>query len=246
MIYVQPGASFAAVFNFGTTGLTGSLGFEIVEPDGDIVAARTGVGIVENPAGSGVYMLTADAPTVSGYYSVVIDDGVGTYLTEEMAVAGAGVATITPPLGGHYTTPTAVRVALGVAEDALSDEAAYVLIEDAEDILDHLLGGWPIDPTTGRKIVQAEVEDWQWVKLMRAATKLTGLLFENPDLVKSDRWQSESGPDFSFSGPIGGQIKRSVLLPLDQSELRRLGGRARSGSPRRFDSFFSARRHNGT
>lgn len=146
----------------------------------------------------------------------------------------------------YYCTADQLRTAAGVEEAALSDEAAIVLIEDAEDIIDHLLGGWPVDPTTGRKIVEAEVEDWQWNKLVRATYKLAAACYENPDLAKSDRWNAIAGPDFSFSGPLGGDIKRNVLLPLDQSNLRRLGGRARKGTRSFYQSFLDARRHNGT
>lgn len=146
-----------------------------------------------------------------------------------------------------YITAAQLRTEIGVDVDVLSDVGAVALIQDAEDIIDHLLGGWPTDPTTGRKIVQTSVIAWQWDKLQRSVTKLAAILYANPDLISGERWTSQSGPDFAMSGPIGGVISRSVLLPLDQSNLRRLGGRALPApGVGRYDSFLTATRHDGT
>lgn len=240
MIYVNPGDNFTAVFNFGTTGLT--LGWQIVEPDDTVVAARVTTGVNENPNGSGVYMVTASAPAESGYYSVVIDDGAGAFLTEELAVAGPGLPEVMPPTGGHYTSPTALRLELSVDDDVLSDSQAYKLIESAEDAIDELIGAGVPDATTGRKIVQADVESWQWIKLMRATTKLAAALYQQPDLLKRARWDREKGPDFEVEGPRGSIVAADVMLPLNQSSLRRLSGHARPGyGSSRYDRFFSAR-----
>lgn len=119
-------------------------------------------------------------------------------------------------------------------------------IENAEDVIDDLLGRPTSDPaTTGRKVVQTDVEAWQWAKLKRATIKLAAALWANPNLVGGRRWRSESGPDFSFSGPQGSQVGGQVLALLTASGLRHLAGRATRGR-RSYESFFAATRHDGT
>lgn len=127
------------------------------------------------------------------------------------------------------------------------------MIEDAEDIVDSLLGAWPpdADASTGRKVIQTEVEPWQWNKLTRATTKVAARLYGDSGILDNAQWSSVSGPDFSLSGPLGGQAVRVIgtqaAVLLDDSLLRRLKGRARPGSPRgRYASFFNATRHDGT
>lgn len=130
----------------------------------------------------------------------------------------------------YYTTPTALRTFLDVTSTVLSDPQAETLIEDAEDAIDEMLGGWPIDESTGRKIVQADVEAWQWSKLGRATVKLAAAIYQQPELLTRARWNREKGPDFEFEGPRGSVASSSVMLPLNQSGLRRLTGRAFPGS----------------
>lgn len=147
----------------------------------------------------------------------------------------------------YYTTAADLQTALGVTSEVLSDAQATVFIEDAEDVIDELLGGYPIDETTGRKIVEANVDAHRFAKLKRATTKLAALLYQNPDLVSNRQWMREKGPDFEFEGPLSGVIAKTVLIPLNQSGLRRVLGHARTGRPgRRYDSFFDATRHDGT
>lgn len=120
-------------------------------------------------------------------------------------------------------------------------------IENAEDVIDDLLGRPTSDPaTTGRKVVQTDVEAWQWAKLKRATVKLAAALWANPNLVGGRRWKSESGPDFSFSGPQGSQVGTQVLALLNASGLRNLASRATRGRRLRHESFFAASRHGGT
>lgn len=147
----------------------------------------------------------------------------------------------------YYTTANALRTELGVDNTVLSDGDAAKLIESAEDLIDELVGNWPVDTTTGRKIVQAQIDAWQWSKLGRATLKLAAALYRDPDLARGQRYRSQSGPDFSVSGPVGGAIAHDVLTPLNQSGLRILTGRARPGTHTRLgDSFFRATRHDGT
>lgn len=125
-----------------------------------------------------------------------------------------------------YTTPDAVRGELGLSMDDLPDDAAVALIRDAEDAIDARLGFRLVDPDTGRKVVQADVEPWQWDKLSAATVKLAALIHSDPTVVDGPQWQSVTGPDFATVGPLGPSVGRRVINLLNASGLRRMGGRA--------------------
>ena len=120
---------------------------------------------------------------------------------------------------GVYTTPAAVRTAAGIEEVALSDEAAERLIDFAEDRIDSLLPGRAVDPTTGRKVVEADVEAWQWTKLGTATARLAARFYADPDLIDDRRFQTVRGPEFTLEGPIGEVLGPNVTGPLRDSAL---------------------------
>lgn len=122
----------------------------------------------------------------------------------------------------YYCTAEELRTELGVEQATLPDPAAISLIETAEDIIDEDLGIGAVDDTTGRRIIQASVEAWQFTKLKRATVKLAAFLHRNPGVLTQSRYRRVSGPDFSFSEPIGSLFGLEVELPLNQSGLRRL------------------------
>lgn len=125
-----------------------------------------------------------------------------------------------------YTDADMVRSLLGVSEASLSDERAAVLIADAEDLIDEALGARPVDPDTGRKVVEADVETWQWAKLGRATAKLAAQIYSDPTVATGQRWRRQKGPDFEVEDPIGPGTSALGGLPvqtlLNQSGLARL------------------------
>lgn len=67
-----PADTFIAVFTGLQSGL--SVGFQILKAStGSVQQARTIVGVVERPAGSGTYVVTGVAPSERGVYLIVID-----------------------------------------------------------------------------------------------------------------------------------------------------------------------------
>ena len=72
-----------------------------------------------------------------------------------------------------------------------------------------------------------KVEGWQADKLARFTVTLAARLYREPGTVDGRRWRSESGPDFSVAGPVGGVLSPALLGLLDGSGLRRLAVRAR-------------------
>ena len=128
-----------------------------------------------------------------------------------------------------YTTAALLRTELDVDSTTLPDEAAEKLIVDAEDWIDSMLGGWPVDDTTGRKIDQDDILAWQWEKLTRATTQVAAAIYNAPTLLTTSRYRKESGPDFSVEDPIGGGALAPAITLLNASGLRRLTGRAVAG-----------------
>ena len=115
-----------------------------------------------------------------------------------MRAVGVGVCARPPAVrslkGGDrvaYTTEDAVRSLLNVSSLVLSDEAAGVLIDDASDLIDEALGARPVDPDTGRKVVEADVETWQWVKLGKATAKLAAQIYRDPSVATGQRWRRQ-------------------------------------------------------
>lgn len=126
----------------------------------------------------------------------------------------------------YYTTATALRSHLGVDSTTLTDARALVLIEAAEDQIDVLLGGWPVDEDTGRKVTSSDVYDWQWSKLGRATMLLAAHLYSTPGVFTERRFRKESGPDFAVEDPLTGPVPQSVAAVLNDSGLRRATGRS--------------------
>ena len=145
-----------------------------------------------------------------------------------------------------YATATELRSQLDVDDTTLPDVQADALILEAEDFTDALLGGWPPDETTGRKIVEAQVDAWQWEKLNRAVLLLAVELYSTPTLLQRPRYRREKGPDFEFEDPLGGGVLSRYMAVLNDSGLRMLGGRATHGrcapARQRYRDFFQFER----
>lgn len=95
MIEAYPGATFEAVVEGFPTGLTGTVGVQILDNTGGVTVARTTTGIAEQPAGSGVYAKSFVAPLTVGQYTLVWDEGTispGTVATEDLTVLAAVVS----------------------------------------------------------------------------------------------------------------------------------------------------------
>lgn len=121
-----------------------------------------------------------------------------------------------------YAAAAALRTELGVNASTLPDADANRLIETAEDLIDGELAQplddngdpYPIDTTTGRRITEADVDAWRWAKLGRATVLVAAELYVSPGLAKGRQWHAESGPDFSFTGPLGSDLGRQVASLL--------------------------------
>lgn len=228
---VYPGTTTKISCTDAPTGLAGTLKWQLKQGT-TVIQARNASGVEEDPAGSGIYLVQVTWPTTTGRYRFIADTGTitpDTVLEEEIIVSYSRVD-VPASDGPAYTTPDALRAALSVDDTVLTDEAADLLIVEAEDWIDSLLGGWPVDDTTGRKIDQDDVLAWQWEKLTRAATKAAAALYTTPTLLTSRQYRREKGPDFEVEDPLGGGALTPAITLLNASGLRRLAGRATAGT----------------
>lgn len=120
MIYAAPSTSFEATLSGAPTGLVGTLGVRIMDGVGGTTVARTTSGIVETPAGSGVYVATLIAPSSTGQYQVVWDTGTlgPTTTTAEDLTVTSSVPTAIVGTGWKpdYTTLAQLKAALRITD----------------------------------------------------------------------------------------------------------------------------------
>lgn len=131
MIYATPSASIEAYAGPVASGLVGSIGVRIMDGAGGTALARTTAGIVETPAGSGIYAATLTAPATAGTYAVVWDTGGGSPVfsaPEELVVNALGAGPVAA--GPDLVTLAEVKDLLGIT-DSSSDTRLGVAIDAA-------------------------------------------------------------------------------------------------------------------
>ena len=115
MIYTQPSSTFETAFYGFGTGLVGVCGARIESTAGVVVLARTVAGIVESPAGSGIYLISLQAPALSGQYTIIFDDGAipltpSDFAVDELTVNAQGQPVVLVPGVQNYL-PSVSQVA---------------------------------------------------------------------------------------------------------------------------------------
>lgn len=105
MIFAKPSTSFESTATGFTSGLVGTIGVRVTDGVGGTTIARTTSGIVETPAGSGVYVATLTGPANVGQYQVTWDDAGSptTWAAEELTITATGTQTVTPTTGVGLT-----------------------------------------------------------------------------------------------------------------------------------------------
>lgn len=97
-ITIAPSTSYEATLESGTTGLVGTLKLGVYDGQGGVTSALATTGIIETPAGSGVYVATRTAPGTAGQYVLVWSlDGTtdpDQVITEDLVVTGEALVTI--------------------------------------------------------------------------------------------------------------------------------------------------------
>jgi hypothetical protein len=144
----SPGATYEAVLDAGETGLVGTLEVGLIDNQGNVAVPFTTAGIIEHPAGSGIYQATGlVAPLAVGQYTQVWLVGSATYGIEDIVVSGLSFGGDPVPAeagdfgpctawidGGDVAACCDAEVA---SDEALFDEVAVM----AEQLLFGLSGG---------------------------------------------------------------------------------------------------------
>lgn len=143
-ITATAGDAFEATISGLATGLVGTLGVRVEDGQGDTVTARTVGGIVESPAGSGVYTATLTAPSIAGQYVVVWDTGGSSarFAAEDLIVDSSIAASDLPEMSARMVAFTrrlvAIRAAMLVEqsyepEQSSDDASAYARLKEMYD-----------------------------------------------------------------------------------------------------------------
>lgn len=118
----------------------------------------------------------------------------------------------------------------------LPDADCQLWLAAAEELVDSALGTLPVDPDTGRKVVLAELADWQRDKLRDATVLVAARLQANPAALVGAGYTTQKGPDFEVSGAtragVAAVMSEDVVSRLRALGLRRLFGRARPNRSR--------------
>ena len=136
-ISVAAGQSFEATLTGAPTGLVGTMGVRVMDGVGGTAVARATAGIVESPAGSGIYTATITAPAAVGSYVITWDTGVvspETTATEDLTVTLAGP--LGSPWAPDYVTLAQLKSTLRITDTADDAELGYA-ISAASRAVDH-------------------------------------------------------------------------------------------------------------
>lgn len=135
MIYAAPGASFEARIDGCPSGLAGTIGVQILDNAGGVALARVTEGIVEDPAGSGSYIVTLTAPSVAGGYSVFWDTGTVTPTTTASEDLTVTSTIVTPVAVQRFAEPSDLAARLGIVMTADATDRASTLLTTATGLI---------------------------------------------------------------------------------------------------------------
>lgn len=105
MIFTEAGEQFETVIQHAPTGLTNIIGVRLLDSDGNVVIPRFTAGIIEKPAGSGLYRALMTAPLTEASYLVLWDTDPGgvanpsNSASEEVVVTVGAIVGVIPSPG---------------------------------------------------------------------------------------------------------------------------------------------------
>lgn len=136
MRYETPGAGFHARADGFDTGLAGTIGVRIIDSTGTDVSARTTVGIIESPAGSGSYLAGLTAPATSGDYTIFWDNGsVSPSTTAGEQLFVSLVAPSPTPSGDLLASTAELAARLGITLSSDEEDRAIIMLGIASDLV---------------------------------------------------------------------------------------------------------------
>lgn len=97
-ITVAPSTSYEATLETGVTGLVGTIKLGVYDGQGGVTTALSTAGIIETPAGSGIYVATRTSPGTAGQYGLVwsLDGSTDPdqVATDDLVVTGEALLTL--------------------------------------------------------------------------------------------------------------------------------------------------------
>lgn len=128
VLYSQPNAPVEVTLDGAPSGLVGTLTIAVYDtPAGTVVLAPTAAGIVEFPAGSGLYSTVIFAPSVGGTYSIVWDNA-GVRARDTLVVNASVLVPVAAPTGGQ----TDIRMLIGRVRRAVEGVGTAAVLTDDE------------------------------------------------------------------------------------------------------------------
>ncbi len=218
MTYANPSTSTEVSATGFSTGLVGTIGVRLLDGQGGTTLARRTTGIVEEPAGSGIYVATFTSPSTTGRYTVVWDSGGASpsWAAEDLTV------TYTIPDGSPstaaatYATPAQLRDYTGDDFLELPDTEALRLLRKAERDIDSLAPvDRPVLEATGLRFDPTALSGREALILQRATCAQAEYRREmGAEFFIRGQHEEVTGPEFSTKGKLG------MIGPATWRELR--------------------------
>lgn len=195
--YVRSGQAFTLAFNFGESGLVGTLEASIYDLANNEIEAASIDGIVESPPNSGVYAVTHTITGDPGYYTISVTDG-DTILTDAVVVVGGNInlpdgSVIVAPSAENLRDWTLVNLEnYGFPDDDAGNGKLQRLINQTCAWLERV-SGWSLGTLPASYVAQAETLIEQIV--------IWNVFRKQPDAIESrndyDLVQSFTAGDYS-------------------------------------------------
>lgn len=210
---VTPTTSFEAVIDTGETGLVTDIGVLTVDNAGATTQAFSVAGIIETPAGSGVYAATRTSPGTSGQYTLVWQKlSTGETLGIEDLLVTTEETTATIGSGHLYVTRDDLKEIIGIKSTDYSDKMIDVAVEAASRSIEGYKGGQRFYPAVEIRYYSAMPGD-RYVDIDDLISASSVTVDTNGDGTYDRTWVE--GTEFLLdppNAPLAGQPKRRLVI----------------------------------
>lgn len=168
---VAPAATYEATFAAGAAALVGTIRLGVLDNQGAVVEALSTAGIIETPAGSGVYAATRTSPNTEGQYTLIwsLDGSTAPdqVSIDELTVTGNAPFGPGPPLGtaAYATVAELARVLELRSPSTPQTDAMQRCLDAATFEVDSYVGHTdqylsPFPPLAVEVTLERAVEHW--------------------------------------------------------------------------------------
>lgn len=230
MIFVKPSKTFEASASGFNSGLVGTIGVRVVDGQGATSIARTTSGIVESPAGSGVYTATLTSPADVGQFQVVWDDAGSptVWASEDLTVTASGAVPVTGGAGVGLTFAELLTEFYARGFDYLDDggpgetRAKRFINQSYQEICG--MEDWPFLSTSTTGVAPLTISDLGYLESLTDVTDERSLSFmdrrtlveryPNLDLAGPPNYAYITGGDTIRTYPTNGNTLRARYFRL--------------------------------